>query len=181
MEWLLIIGGLWFVTYFWRNAQKSDIRSKAPSSANRSTQKPPSPKNLNVRHVDVEEIELSDEQIKIFNLLEKTSNHFYVTGKAGTGKSVLLRYFAAKSTKQIVVVSPTGIAALNVGGQTIHSLFKMPFDIDLKKITVDYKTRELLKRIDTVVIDEVSMVRVDLMEAISIKLQKSRNSVAFKW
>lgn len=119
---------------------------------------------------------MSDEQEKIFNLLETTNDHYYITGKAGTGKSVLLQYFVEKSGKRVVVTAPTGVAALNVGGQTIHSFFKMPFDIAFEDLKVDYKLREILRNIDTVVIDEVSMVRVDLMEAISLKLQMARKN-----
>lgn len=175
MELLFIIGGIWLIAYLW---DKLTISSKSTNIQPQyfSVQNPPAPKTVNVKQVDIEDIKLSDEQANVFNALETTNNFFYITGKAGTGKSVLLRYFVANTRKRVVVVAPTGVAALNVGGQTIHSFFKIPFDIDFNTINVDYKTKEILKNIDTVVIDEVSMVRVDLMEAISIKLKKARQN-----
>jgi len=136
----------------------------------------PIPK-LNVERIDAETTRLSMEQRVLFDLIETTGDDIYVTGKAGTGKSLLLEYFVGHTHKTIVVVAPTGIAALNVGGMTIHSFFKFPPDvIDPKNLTVDYKTREILRNIDAVIIDEVSMVRVDLMEGISSKLQIARRN-----
>lgn len=82
---------------------------------------------LNLQEIDVSEIKLSDEQQKLFSRFENTSSHMFITGKAGTGKSVLLQYIKLHTQKNIVVVAPTGVAALNVGGQTIHSLFLFPF------------------------------------------------------
>lgn len=172
MEWLLIVGVIAAIAYI---ADQSGTNNQNHYSKMSQPAFQPKPK-LNVKQIDISSIKLSDEQSMIFNLLETTNDNYYVTGKAGTGKSVLLQYFVENSGKRIVVVAPTGVAALNVGGQTIHSLFKMPFEIDLKNIKVDYKLREILRNIDTVVIDEVSMVRVDLMEAISRKLQIARNN-----
>jgi ATP-dependent exoDNAse (exonuclease V) alpha subunit len=174
MEWLILVGAVVFIIYLMN--KKTDtpevVKSTPPTMP---IQRPPIPKNINIKQTDIEDIKLNDEQEKIFQLLETTNDIFYVTGKAGTGKSVLLRYFVSKTKKNVVVVAPTGVASLNVGGQTIHSFFRMPFDIDLENIEIAYKTKELLKHIDAIVIDEVSMVRVDLMEAISIKLQKALN------
>ncbi len=177
MEWLIIIGALWAGVYVYDEWGKDRGRKNTQSYVNK-----PRPTNtqistkLNVKQTDIEDIKLSEEQQYIFNLLETTNETFYITGKAGTGKSVLLRYFEANTGKRVVVVAPTGVAALNVGGQTIHSFFKMPFDIDLKELRIDYKTKEILRNIDTVVIDEVSMVRVDLMEGVSRKLQLARSN-----
>jgi len=122
---------------------------------------------------------LSEEQEALFNKIENTNKHMFITGKAGTGKSRLLLHFKNNSKKKIVVVAPTGVAALNVGGQTINSLFKIPPSFIAKEglKPIDYKTSMLLKNIDTVVIDEISMVRVDLMEAIDQRLRQARNSV----
>ncbi len=171
MELLITIGVVWFLVYAWGIL----YGSKKPNNQQNAQHQyePFVQRKLNVEQIDVEEIKLSEEQSKILSLLENTRDIYYITGKAGTGKSVLLRYFVANTTKQVVVLAPTGVAALNVGGQTIHSFFKIPFDLDLHNISLDPKTRELLRNIDVVVIDEVSMVRVDLMEAISIKLQKA--------
>ena len=67
--------------------------------------------------------ELSAEQRRVFDLIESTKNHVFVTGRAGTGKSTLLNHLSWNTEKQLVISAPTGVAALNVGGQTIHSLF----------------------------------------------------------
>jgi len=74
----------------------------------------------------LEDVELTEEFTRIIDLLEHTDRCIFVTGRAGTGKSTLLRYFRAKTKKNIVVVAPTGIAAINVEGQTIHSFFRLP-------------------------------------------------------
>lgn len=173
MEWLVILGVVGVVAYF---AGQSSSKQKPHQTIKPAPPKPQPKQKLNVQQVDVSKLKLSDEQAEVFNLIETTNDNYYITGKAGTGKSVLLQYFVDNSGKRVVVVAPTGVAALNVGGQTIHSFFKMPFDIDFDDIKVDYKLRELLRNIDTVVIDEVSMVRVDLMEAISRKLQIARKN-----
>ncbi|MCA9333397.1 AAA family ATPase, partial [Candidatus Saccharibacteria bacterium] len=186
MEWLIILGIVGIVGYVAgqssSNKSFSQKKYKAPKELSYKpttvAQKPkgkPKPV-MNIKQIDVSSVKLSDEQAKIFNLIETTNDNYYITGKAGTGKSVLLQYFVENSGKRVVVVAPTGVAALNVGGQTIHSFFKMPFDIDFDDLKVDYKLRELLRNIDTVVIDEISMVRVELMEAISKKLQIARRN-----
>jgi ATP-dependent exoDNAse (exonuclease V) alpha subunit len=129
--------------------------------------------------IDLTDITLSAQQQKLFDTIEKTSHHMYITGRAGTGKSMLLQYFKQNSKKNFVVVAPTGVAALNVGGQTIHSLFRIPpSTIDFKNLRVDPRTAALLRKLDTVVIDEVSMVRADLMDAIDLILQIARESDA---
>ncbi|MCL2182087.1 MAG: AAA family ATPase [Chitinispirillia bacterium] len=108
--------------------------------------------------------------------MESTSNSMFITGKAGTGKSYLLRYFKEQTKKDVAVVAPTGLAAINIGGQTIHSFFQIaPGLVIPEKIAplVDWPTSlvEKLKKVETVVIDEVSMVRVDLMDGIDQKLR----------
>ncbi len=132
----------------------------------------------NTKRTSFKTFQLSDEQRTIYNLIENTNDNMYVTGKAGTGKSLLLRYFVKHTTKTVVVLAPTGVAALNAGGMTIHSFFKFfPGTIDPAKVRVDYKTRELLQSIDAIVIDEISMVSVDVMESINSKLQIARHNV----
>ena len=177
MEWFIIIGVIAFVAYIAGSGNKSKPKTTY-SATPRVPAKPVTKPKLNIKQADISSIKLSIEQNKIFNLLETTNDHYYITGKAGTGKSVLLQYFVENSEKRVVVVAPTGVAALNIGGQTIHSFFKMPFEIAFEDLKVDYKLREILRNIDTVVIDEVSMVRVDLMEAISLKLQLARKNEA---
>lgn len=125
-------------------------------------------------------LKLSKEQNKIFKILNDTKKNVYITGKAGTGKSLLLQYFVNNTKKKVVVLAPTGVAALNIEGQTIHSFFWFSPDVqdpkDHEDIPVFYKTREILNRIDAIIIDEISMVSVDLMESINIKCQKAREN-----
>ena len=171
MEWLIIIGIIWGIYSIFN-------KGNHPTNSYTSSSYSPSPKpKINVKQVDISNITLSSEQQKIFDRLEKTRNHVFITGKAGTGKSVLLQYFKQNSTKKLVVAAPTGVAALNVGGQTIHSLFKIaPQFIRKENLRLSYKTSLLLRNIDTVVIDEISMVRADLMDAIDYLLKQARGN-----
>ncbi|MBP2437006.1 ATP-dependent DNA helicase [Microbacterium amylolyticum] len=118
---------------------------------------------------------LSAEQEALFRLIEDTREHVFVTGRAGTGKSTLLRHLLRKTSKQIAVCAPTGVAALNVEGQTIHSLFKLPIGLIADgDIDQNSATRKILGAIDTLVIDEISMVNADLMDAIDRSLRQAR-------
>ena len=72
---------------------------------------------------------LSPEQAAVFEAIETTREHIFVTGRAGTGKSTLLNHLSWNTSKQLVIAAPTGVAALNVGGQTIHSLFRLPIGV----------------------------------------------------
>jgi ATP-dependent exoDNAse (exonuclease V) alpha subunit len=120
-------------------------------------------------------IELTKEFRKALDILENTNDSVFITGKAGTGKSTLLREFTSKTKKQFVVVAPTGIAALNVNGQTIHSFFRFkPVKFDPENLKADYR-KDLFEELDTLIIDEVSMVRSDLMHGIDLALRKNRN------
>jgi len=124
------------------------------------------------------DFELTEEFKKAFELMEYSSDHIFITGKAGTGKSTLLQYFRKNSKKNIAVLAPTGVAALNVAGKTIHSFFKLPprliQDDDIHPI----RGRETIRKLDTIVIDEVSMVRADLMDGIDIALRRNRGNLA---
>ncbi|WP_210479961.1 ATP-dependent RecD-like DNA helicase [Naasia sp. SYSU D00948] len=118
---------------------------------------------------------LSPEQQAVFDAIEGTRRHIFVTGRAGTGKSTLLNHLSWHSEKQLVVCAPTGVAALNVGGQTIHSLFKLPIGVIADRdLDDDRDLRKLLAAIDTVVIDEVSMVNADLLDAVDRRLRWAR-------
>jgi ATP-dependent DNA helicase PIF1 len=118
---------------------------------------------------------LSREQQAVFDLIETTREHVFVTGRAGTGKSTLLNHLAWNTEKQLVISAPTGVAALNVGGQTIHSLFRLPIGV-IADHAIDQsdELKKLLNTIDTLVIDEVSMVNADLMDAIDRSLRQAR-------
>lgn len=118
---------------------------------------------------------LSDEQQELFRLIEDTNEHVFITGRAGTGKSTLLQYFAWNTKKQIAICAPTGVAALNVEGQTIHSLFRLPIGLIAGgDIDQNDATRRILNAIETLVIDEISMVNADLMDAIDRSLRQAR-------
>lgn len=125
-----------------------------------------------------------DKQNKEFqdalNLIKYTRQSLFLTGKAGTGKSTFLRYICENSKKKHVVLAPTGIAAINAGGSTLHSFFKLPFypllpddpNFSLQKGRIhDFfkytKThRKLLQELELVIIDEISMVRADIIDAV---------------
>lgn len=122
------------------------------------------------------EIEINEDFEKALDLLENSNKTVFITGKAGTGKSTLLTYFIKNSKKKVVVLAPTGVAALNVKGQTIHSFFKFKptttiFQIKSKKKS-DKKLREILSNLDTIIIDEISMVRSDLLDQIDASMKK---------
>ncbi len=119
--------------------------------------------------------QLSREQQAVYELIERGREHVFVTGRAGTGKSTLLNHLAWNTEKQIVICAPTGVAALNVGGQTIHSLLRLPIGV-IADHAIDQsdELRKLLNTIDTLVIDEVSMVNADLMDAIDRSLRQAR-------
>ncbi|WP_071595177.1 ATP-dependent DNA helicase [Hymenobacter aerophilus] len=112
----------------------------------------------------------------VINLINYTDQSIFLTGKAGTGKSTLLKKIIKCTKKNYIILAPTGIAALNVGGQTIHSFFQLeprpylPFD---KDISILPKKAELLEKLDLIIIDEISMVRCDLMNAIDLALRRN--------
>ena len=112
-----------------------------------------------------------------FNLMENTRECLFITGKAGTGKSTLLKYFKANTGKKIIVLAPTGVAAINIGGQTIHSFFRLPPKIIQKDAIKRLKDRGLFENLDMVIIDEVSMVRSDLMDGIDYALRLNRGKM----
>lgn len=124
-----------------------------------------------------QDITLSSEQQALFEMMEGTRQHLFITGKAGTGKSVLLRHFRASTKKKVIVAAPTGIAALNVRGQTIHSLFRLAPGFHRKgSLPRNSRVCTLLKRLDTIIFDEISMVRADLMDAVDERLREAKNN-----
>ena len=123
----------------------------------------------------VSEVSLSPEQQAVYDRIETTRDNIFVTGRAGTGKSTLLNYLSWNTSKQLVISAPTGVAALNVGGQTIHSLFRLPIGVIADHdIDQSAELKKLLNTIDTLVIDEVSMVNADLLDAIDRSLRQAR-------
>lgn len=112
-----------------------------------------------------------------FDLLENTSQNLFLTGKAGTGKSTFLHYFREHSAKKIAVVAPTGVAALNVTGATIHSFFRLkPAFVDIHALR-GMRSR-VLKELELLIIDEISMVRADVFDGIDHSLRLARKNNA---
>ena len=114
---------------------------------------------------------------KTLHLLEETNKNIFLTGKAGTGKSTFLEYFRAHTKKKVVVLAPTGVAALNVGGQTIHSFFGWKPHVTTEEVKSSKKHRELFAKIDTIIIDEISMVRADILDLIDVTLRINREGM----
>ena len=120
------------------------------------------------------DIDFNEEFAVSFEALENTSNSLFITGKAGTGKSTLLQYFRHRTQKDIAVLAPTGVSAINIKGQTIHSFFQFKPDITPQSaadIPIRKQKRAMFKKLDAIVIDEVSMVRADLMDCIDTVLR----------
>lgn len=120
---------------------------------------------------------------KTLETLESTNKTVFLTGKAGTGKSTLLQYFRQKTNKKLAVLAPTGVAAVNIKGQTIHSFFKISPQSTVEtakqeaySVKPNGKQHKLLNAIDTIVIDEISMVRADLMDCIDQYLRIVREN-----
>jgi len=121
-----------------------------------------------------------------FRFVTETSEHIFLTGKAGTGKTTFLKYLKEHCAKNIIVAAPTGVAAINAGGVTLHSLFQLPFqpflptrhnkEELLAKIRFNKQRQQLLRKMELLVIDEISMVRCDVMDAIDTILRSVRRN-----
>ncbi|MEZ4948904.1 MAG: DEAD/DEAH box helicase [Saprospiraceae bacterium] len=126
--------------------------------------------------INLQPLELNSAFQEALNLLEKSNSSIFITGRAGTGKSTLLRLFRTTTKKKLVVLAPTGVAALNVKGQTIHSFFGFPgrplSSRDIKKV----RNKKLYENLEVIVIDEISMVRADLLDNIDQFLKINRNN-----
>ena len=129
-------------------------------------------------------MEMNEESILAWNIIEKTSANLFLTGKAGTGKTTFLKRLKELSPKRMIVLAPTGIAAINAGGMTIHSFFQLPFSPyvpgttfgsgEQKRYQFSKLKRNIIRSIDLLVIDEISMVRSDLLDAIDSVLRQYR-------
>ena len=120
------------------------------------------------------DIEFNEQFAKAYDALENGSRNVFITGKAGTGKSTLLQYFRDHTTKNVAILAPTGVAAVNIKGQTVHSFFRFKPDITpegVHTIKIRRTQKALYQKIDTIVIDEISMVRADLLDCVDIFLR----------
>jgi len=130
------------------------------------------PKNFDLDNKEFQ----SAEQLILYS-----NRSIYLTGKAGTGKSTFLRYIAKNTTKNHIIVAPTGIAAINAGGMTINSFFQIPFTPFVWELFNDAQRqnfynfskekREIIEKADLIIIDEISMVRADTIDAIDFRLR----------
>src|SRR5579875_792191 len=141
---------------------------------------------------------LHDPQNEMFSMaadfINYSSQPVFLTGKAGTGKTTFLKYIKQHTNKQTAVVAPTGVAAINAGGVTIHSFFQLPFTpyvpqsqgfasndemLDkhhlLGRIKINRDRREVFQKLELLIIDEISMVRCDVIDAIDVMLRSFRN------
>lgn len=119
-------------------------------------------------------------------MVEETGANLFLTGRAGTGKTTFLKKLRETSSKRMVVLAPTGVAAINAGGNTIHSFFQLPFSPyipgkgfvanDRKYLNVSRQKRKLISSLSLLIIDEISMVRPDTLDAIDSILRRLRNS-----
>ncbi|MEL7222624.1 MAG: AAA family ATPase, partial [Bacteroidota bacterium] len=129
-------------------------------------------------------IETNPELELAFEYISETKRHVFLTGKAGTGKTTFLNRVREEVPKRLAVVAPTGVAAINAKGVTIHSLFQLPFgliaperlDKEIGKKRFSRKKIELIKGLDLLVIDEISMVRADVLDAVDAVLRRFRQS-----
>lgn len=115
----------------------------------------------------------------LMEAIENSNDSFFITGKAGTGKSTFIHYFAQATQKKVLLTAFTGVAAVNVHGQTLHSFFQLPLkplvpgDHEIKIFGDLSEKRKIIERVQTIVVDEVSMLRADLLEAIDHSLRKN--------
>jgi ATP-dependent DNA helicase PIF1 len=123
-----------------------------------------------------QQIELTAEFQDVLDAVTRRRHSLFVTGRAGTGKSTLLRELKRRCGPNVAIVAPTGIAAVNVGGQTIHSFFKLAPRLIRPEDIRPSRNAAVLKRLDVLIIDEVSMVRADLMDAIDQSLRRNRGN-----
>ncbi len=119
-------------------------------------------------------IPLNNEFNGILDQLEKSNDNLFITGRAGTGKSTLLQLFRNTTRKRCAVLAPTGIAALNVKGQTIHSFFGFPPKMINRADIYRRKNHRMYKNVDVIIIDEISMVRADMIDNIDTFLRVNR-------
>ncbi len=126
-------------------------------------------------------MERNNELRTAWDFVENTGRSIFLTGKAGTGKTTFLKTVVEKSRKRPIVVAPTGVAAINAGGVTIHSFFQLPFSPYIPGAKVESKfefsreKRKIIASIDLLIIDEISMVRADLLDAIDNVLRRYRD------
>ncbi|HUH17722.1 AAA family ATPase [Albibacterium sp.] len=148
------------------------------------------------------DIEPNETFLKAASFVIHTDRPIFLTGKAGTGKTTFLKYIQKNCPKKLAIAAPTGVAAINAGGTTLHSLFHLPFGTYLKdyalrwdesdnnvynrhrllsKIKFSVEKRNLIQELDLLIIDEVSMLRADMLDAIDDILKSVRRDMRPFW
>ena len=126
-------------------------------------------------------MEQNQELRTAWDFVEHTGRSIFLTGKAGTGKTTFLKTVVERSSKRCIVVAPTGVAAINAGGMTIHSFFQLPFSPFVPNAQIKSKfdfgkeKRKIISSLDLLIIDEISMVRSDLLDAVDSVLRRFRD------
>lgn len=129
--------------------------------------------------LDMKQFIFSPAACRAIDLVEEGKKNIFITGKAGTGKSTLLEHLRLNSKRKMVVLAPTGVAAINVNGDTIHSFFglKPGFELDeAREKKIPEKKAKRFQSLKTILIDEISMVRADLLDAVDVFLKKARDN-----
>ena len=128
-----------------------------------------------------EKFELTDEFKDTYNLINETDKNLFITGKAGCGKSTLLEYFRQNTNKNHAILAPTGITAIKAKGKTIHSFFKFPARFITEEDVKILRDRNLLSKLETLLIDECSMCRADIIDGIDLSLKKKQKKQKTIW
>ena len=129
-----------------------------------------------IKHHDLpDNLEVKDDFKEIYNVMEYSKQNMFITGKAGSGKTTLLEYFRINSKKNFVILASTGISAIKAKGKTIHSFFLFP-----PRILINEKIKRLpskiIGKVETILIDECSMIRSDVLDGIDQSLKLNRRN-----
>lgn len=139
----------------------------------KATHDPVQPRPVRPISDPLEGIEVTEEYRLVSHLLDSGFPIIFVSGKAGTGKSTLIHYLRHSTKKNVVVVAPTGVAALNVKGATIHSYFQFPPRVVTEEDIKEVRDRRLYTKLDLLIIDEISMVRADVVDGMDLFLRRN--------
>jgi len=174
---------LWLLTRNKDNAAKTTVSyTDAKTGAiKKEVKKTREPQNFLVTDKP-QSFEINEEIATVLTALENTNQNIFLTGKAGTGKSTLLSYFRGTSKKYPIVVAPTGVAAVNVQGQTIHSLFGWGIDVTPERVRkISYEKSQIFRKLKMLIVDEISMVRADLLECVDkfLRLNTGKQNLPF--
>tara|TARA_A100001011_G_C14280089_1_gene831196 strand:+ start:170 stop:2164 length:1995 start_codon:yes stop_codon:yes gene_type:complete len=153
--------------------KSSDIKKETKKKTNKQKNK-----SLDSVNQIPNEFELTKELQIAYETMENSKKNIFLTGKAGTGKSTLIEYFRKNTKKETVILAPTGIAAIKIKGKTIHSFFLLPPKI-INSEEIEYlhgSHKEVINKVEVIIIDECSMIRADLLDSINTSLQKNRSN-----